>query len=332
MSRKSARVCFRRPLSRVVKWGVAILAIALLGMCSMWEVPVWLVLCLGVLPTVVLWWPIRSIHKAVVAASLALAASTLVMWGQGACANVSWHYRWGPHRLCIEPMAGFVYLSYAYPTSVGNPPRWRWPLALTWPVCSSQVATCPDGSTWLVHGAFVPPWFPTVPFLVYPLVALAVGLLGAPRRHQCRGSSCLKCGYDLRGNVGGRCPECGDKVRQEVAAPVAKEYRKERFSVAVSLAGAAIVFPFLLAVAWFSLGGVLIVLIDSLFWFWRLSDNAVFGVLTAVTVVLAYVPSRMIFMSLRWRTVQRGGRYCADCGYDLTGNVSGRCSECGEAI
>jgi hypothetical protein len=25
-------------------------------------------------------------------------------------------------------------------------------------------------------------------------------------------------------------------------------------------------------------------------------------------------------------------RYCAECGYDLTGNESGRCPECGEAI
>ncbi|GMU84538.1 MAG: hypothetical protein AMXMBFR47_44070 [Planctomycetota bacterium] len=36
---------------------------------------------------------------------------------------------------------------------------------------------------------------------------------------------------------------------------------------------------------------------------------------------------------LWWRERRRmGPGCCGDCGYDLTGNVSGRCPECGEAI
>jgi hypothetical protein len=27
-----------------------------------------------------------------------------------------------------------------------------------------------------------------------------------------RGSHCQKCGYDLTGNVSGRCPECGEET------------------------------------------------------------------------------------------------------------------------
>lgn len=34
----------------------------------------------------------------------------------------------------------------------------------------------------------------------------------------------------------------------------------------------------------------------------------------------------------RWRRRRSGRNQCLDCGYDLTGNVSGVCSECGSAI
>jgi hypothetical protein len=40
-----------------------------------------------------------------------------------------------------------------------------------------------------------------------------------------------------------------------------------------------------------------------------------------------------LFVRLRNRLLtRRPSHYCVDCGYDLTGNVSGRCPECGREI
>ncbi len=52
----------------------------------------------------------------------------------------------------------------------------------------------------------VPAWMPLVLCLPYPAYAWLAGR--RLRRRRARGQ-CLRCGYDLRGNVSGRCPECG---------------------------------------------------------------------------------------------------------------------------
>ena len=63
----------------------------------------------------------------------------------------------------------------------------------------------PDfGGSTTVHG---PLWMPLVLFATYPLVAFARGPLRRWRR--ARRGGCRKCGYNLTGNVSGRCPECG---------------------------------------------------------------------------------------------------------------------------
>jgi predicted Zn-ribbon and HTH transcriptional regulator len=38
---------------------------------------------------------------------------------------------------------------------------------------------------------------------------LAVGARGTTQTER----ACQKCGYDLTGNVSGRCPECGEAVK-----------------------------------------------------------------------------------------------------------------------
>lgn len=38
---------------------------------------------------------------------------------------------------------------------------------------------------------------------------------------------------------------------------------------------------------------------------------------------------------VRWRNhllISRPGHFCIECGYDLTGNTSGRCPECGREV
>ena len=46
------------------------------------------------------------------------------------------------------------------------------------------------------------------------------------------------------------------------------------------------------------------------------------GILLGATAVLVYLDRRR----------RPGPGFCAECGYDLTGNVSGICPECGRAI
>ncbi len=59
---------------------------------------------------------------------------------------------------------------------------------------------------------------PFCPVLLLLCVGSAVALARAPLRRYRRGRRglCLKCGYDLRGNVSGVCPECGQQTATRV--------------------------------------------------------------------------------------------------------------------
>jgi len=52
----------------------------------------------------------------------------------------------------------------------------------------------------------VPLWAVSVILLLQPVL---VGYRLAVRKHRARTGKCVGCGYDLRGNVSKRCPECG---------------------------------------------------------------------------------------------------------------------------
>jgi hypothetical protein len=70
-------------------------------------------------------------------------------------------------------------------------------------------------STWLLAGwrtryLYVPLWLVCLLFSAYPTIAFIRGPLRRYRRRK-RGL-CIRCGYDLTGNVSGICPECGIKV------------------------------------------------------------------------------------------------------------------------
>jgi len=48
--------------------------------------------------------------------------------------------------------------------------------------------------------------------------------------------------------------------------------------------------------------------------------------------VVAYLLAQVIYFALRVGAVEDGDPRCRSCGYNLTGNVSGRCPECGQPI
>ena len=49
-----------------------------------------------------------------------------------------------------------------------------------------------------------------------------------------------------------------------------------------------------------------------------------------IALIFAILPTIWL---IKWRKRRApGDNACAKCGYDLTGNESGKCSECGEAV
>ena len=63
----------------------------------------------------------------------------------------------------------------------------------------------PPYSFWSME---IPLWCPFVLFAAYPTIAFIRGPLRRYRRRK-RGL-CIRCGYNLEGNVSGVCPECGE--------------------------------------------------------------------------------------------------------------------------
>ena len=65
----------------------------------------------------------------------------------------------------------------------------------------------------------IPLWLITVLVaLVYPLIFLLARTRGEQRKQL---GECEHCGYNLRGNLSGRCPECGQPCNNE-SAPIDK--------------------------------------------------------------------------------------------------------------
>jgi hypothetical protein len=72
-------------------------------------------------------------------------------------------------------------------------------------------------STWVLAGwrtrnLYVPLWLMCLLFAAYPTIAFIRGPVRRYRRR--RKGLCIRCGYDLTGNVSGTCPECGTEVQR----------------------------------------------------------------------------------------------------------------------
>jgi len=69
-------------------------------------------------------------------------------------------------------------------------------------------------STWRAGGTTAYCWYPLWPAL--PVVVIPTALLWfVDRRRRILPGHCQKCGYNLTGNVSGRCPECGQPVERK---------------------------------------------------------------------------------------------------------------------
>jgi len=63
----------------------------------------------------------------------------------------------------------------------------------------------------IAKAMIVPFWFPSAVIWIYPCTAFLRGPLRRWRRR--RKGLCVRCAYNLRGNISGICPECGKPLR-----------------------------------------------------------------------------------------------------------------------
>ena len=96
-----------------------------------------------------------------------------------------------------------------------------WHLNIGWAAPASQgisLEWAPDGFAYYVgvlDGVTVvqiPLWIIVALFATYPFIVFIRGPLRRWRRK--KKGLCLKCGYDLTGNVSGVCPDCGTEIKQ----------------------------------------------------------------------------------------------------------------------
>ena len=118
----------------------------------------------------------------------------------------------------IKPFARIIERS----SKVGRPRRFRFwrskPRSRTLVALSGKTYGITTRTTVIAF----PLWASVVLFSLCPSAVLLYGRLHRYRlRRRVRHNQCLGCGYDLTGNVSGRCPECGRVIRgtgQDTAA------------------------------------------------------------------------------------------------------------------
>ena len=210
----------------------------------------------------------------------------------------------------------------------------------------------------------VPFWCLGVLFGIYPMLALIRG----PLRHCCRRRKdcCRNCGYNLTGNTSGVCPECGTEITERRSSGFARcLVLLAVWLFVICLAGSLLApqlarIPYPQAIDWavltlipvgafhaakYSRHGVVFTLYGALascvFWLLFFGNRAAgqcdalglaYMIAQACLVTVALVASCRFATVLRprWDARRRHPEgHCQACGYDLTGNVSGTCPECG---
>ncbi len=113
-------------------------------------------------------------------------------------------------------------------------------------------------------------------------------------------------------------------------------YKEERWPVVASFIAAIIaLMPLSYPILMLSWAGVIAIVYPISKWVLGITQPQYGIVLMGtmlVSIPFAYLVGKRIFLVCRWKTVVFDGRYCRHCRYDLTGNESGVCPECGTPI
>jgi len=113
-----------------------------------------------------------------------------------------WHYadRLSPQALWQGGMSGY-------------PARVNWCCGFVWQTYS-EIHLWPGPPYSVSHSRLVvvPYWFPAAVLAIPPAVWLPALRRRWRRRFRLTHGLCLTCGYNLTGNVSGRCPECGERI------------------------------------------------------------------------------------------------------------------------
>jgi len=132
-------------------------------------------------------------------------------WRSGEPATAGYRYtwvRWGVSR-------NIVVSHVKYLDAPATPWRKRW-FGPGW-IYQTEVALNPLSGfyyrSWNIAVSFVIPIVIFVFAAAYPTIAFIRGPVRRWRRR--RKGLCLKCGYNLTGNVSGVCPECGHRPQGE---------------------------------------------------------------------------------------------------------------------
>ena len=115
------------------------------------------------------------------------------------------HWYWGPlevHRLVFSPRTGTLFVFRTLQPHVKSGPT----TAVEPHLGNSEAA---NGQA-VFFEVNIRLWALFILFAAYPALTFVRGPLRRRRRRK-RGL-CLKCGYNLTGNVSGICPECGTEV------------------------------------------------------------------------------------------------------------------------
>ena len=153
------------------------------------------------------------------------------LWLVSAWYNIGWtgYLRGGEYELMLWVANGDVHANYTVynetalsywsrrgaktKSGLGIAPatvRGAWWVYPHWPFEGGQVLDGTRSNSGVVWGYWrgiaLPIW---APLLLMTVLTASVGWLGRARYRE---GYCRKCGYDLTGNVSGRCPECGRAV------------------------------------------------------------------------------------------------------------------------
>ncbi len=122
----------------------------------------------------------------------------------------------------------------------------------------------------------------------------------------------------------------------QVESPKPAKYKVERWSFAASVGTTAfLLWPLSYIIIGFTaifVQGVLYLVHVLGFDVDAVPDLVVIVFAFSIGVLTTYLAAKRIYLACRWTKVIPDGHICHQCRYDLTGNESGVCPECGTPI